>query len=74
MLVEKRDNFIKMLKDNGIPTSVIHQRIDKNTIFGKTRGLVSQEYFDNNQINIPIHYGLSNSDIKKIVKTIKKGW
>lgn len=75
MIVEDRINFIKKLKSKGIPTSVIHLGIDKNSIFGgKDTSLVNQRWFDDNQIHIPIHADLSDDDVELIVKTIKTGW
>jgi len=73
--VEKRENFIRAMKDREIATSVVHQRIDHNTIFGgKTKGLINQERFDRTQINIPIHDAISENDADYIISSIKKGW
>lgn len=73
--VEKRDDFINALKSSGIPTSVVHQRIDRNSIFGgTTQNLFNQERFDSTQIHIPVHDGLSDENINFIVRTIKRGW
>jgi len=73
--VEKREDFIKKLKSNDISSSVIHLGIDKNILFGgKDESLLNQRKFDNTQIHIPIHNGLSDEDVHKIVNTIKSGW
>lgn len=73
--VSKRNDFIEALKGRGVPTSVVHQRIDHNSIFGgKTKKLYNQEKFDRTQINIPLHDGLSDKDVKLIISSIKKGW
>ncbi len=73
--VENRENFIKAMRERQIMTSVIHQRIDHNTIFGgKTKNLTNQEKFDQTQINIPIHDALSEQDVNYIISSIKKGW
>jgi len=75
LLVENRIDFIKKLKEVGIPTSVVHLGIDKNTIFGgKDYSLANQRFFDDNQIHIPIHDKLSEDDVELIIKTIKNGW
>jgi perosamine synthetase len=73
VLVENRLDFIKKLKEKGIPTSVVHLRIDKNSVFTR-QNLPNQEKFDKKQISIPIHPDLSDKDISLIVNTIKKGW
>ncbi len=75
MLVENRENFIKALKAQNIPSSVVHLRIDKNSVFGGlTPGLLKQEIFNEKQIAIPIHQGLTEEDVDLIISTIQKGW
>ncbi len=75
ILVEKRKDFILSMKRQGVPTSVVHLRIDKNSIFGGiTPGLTGQERFDRLQVSIPIHTGLSDDDVELVVKSVKGGW
>jgi perosamine synthetase len=75
VLVENRSDFIKKMKEKKIPVSVVHQRIDKYSVFGGiNKNLTNQEKFDNMQIAIPIHADLSNEEINTIIETIKKGW
>jgi perosamine synthetase len=75
LLVEKRLDFIKKLKEHDIPSSVVHQGIDRNTLFGGTReDLVSQRRFDEMQISIPVHEKLTDDDLDHIVRTIQSGW
>jgi perosamine synthetase len=73
VLVENRMDFIMKLNAAGIPVSVVHNRIDRYSLFGRqTPGLVNQENFDEHQIAIPIHSALSDEDIHKIINTIKR--
>jgi perosamine synthetase len=75
MLVERRIDFIKKLKEKGIPASVMHQRIDKNTVFGGIKpGMDNLDKFDELQVAIPVHEALTNDEIELIINTIKKGW
>jgi perosamine synthetase len=75
MHVEKREQFILALKEKGITASVIHQGIDRNSIFGgKREDLANQRKFDKTQIHIPIHDGLADEQINYIIETIKAGW
>ena len=75
IFVEKRENFIQKLAENDIPTSVVHLRIDRNTVFGGIKNdLLGQELFDARQIALPAHEMLSAEDIGKIIETIKNGW
>lgn len=73
LLVNNRDLFIKKMRDNKIPVSVVHQGIDKNTIFGNdNKDLKNQRLFDQKQIHIPIHDNLNENQIDLIINTIKK--
>lgn len=75
ILVEDRENFIKKLKSVNIPSNVVHLRIDKYSIFGgQTKGLKNQDKFNKHQISIPLHSGLNQAQVNKVVKTIKSGW
>lgn len=75
MLVEKREDFIRRLKEYNIITSVVHKRIDKNSIFGGANSnLVNQTAFDKNQISLPIHSSITNEESEKIIKIINHGW
>ncbi|MDD5449876.1 MAG: DegT/DnrJ/EryC1/StrS family aminotransferase, partial [Candidatus Omnitrophica bacterium] len=75
VLVEKRDDFVRKLRANGVPVSVIHLRIDRNSAFGGlNKDLPNQEKFDKSQVSIPIHNSLTKKDVDLIIKTIKKGW
>lgn len=75
MLADRRDDFIRKLAEKGIPSSVVHQRIDRNSVFGGlTRDLVGQEEFDRRQIAIPVHEALSDDDVDFVISTIREGW
>jgi perosamine synthetase len=73
--VERRNDFIESLKGRGVPTSVVHLGIDHNSVFGgKDKKLVNQRKFDETQINIPIHDGLSDEVVGYIIDSVKAGW
>jgi perosamine synthetase len=75
VLVERRENFIRAMKDRGIPTSVVHLRIDRNSVFGKrTSDLPNQEKFNDQQVSVPLHPGLTDEDVDLIISSIKSGW
>ena len=74
-LVERRVDFIKKLQNHGIPASVVHLRIDHNSVFGGiTPALSNQERFNDDQVAIPVHTGLSNDEVEQIISCIKNGW
>lgn len=75
VLVERRKDFIKKLKSFEVPSSVVHLRIDHNSVFGGiTRGLSNQEKFNNHQIALPIHTGLTDNDVERVIAAVKSGW
>lgn len=75
ILVDQREQFVRAMKGRGIPTSVVHQRIDRNRLFGGIRDdLSGQALFDAKQIALPIHVGLSDSDVDRVMDAIRAGW
>lgn len=75
ILVERREDFIRMLASHGLPASVVHQRIDRNSVFGGPRAdLPGQEEFDARQVSIPVHEGLSDTESAAFVRAIRAGW
>jgi perosamine synthetase len=73
--VERREDFIRKLASHQVPASVVHLRIDHNSVFGGLRDdLPGQADFDNCQVSIPVHEGLSDDMIEHIATTIQSGW
>jgi perosamine synthetase len=75
ILVESREDFIRKLASRGIPTSVVHLRIDGNSVFGGEKAyLPGQQSFNRKQISVPLHNALSDEDIDTVVCAIREGW
>ena len=75
VLVEKRDDFVKMMKDNGVDTHMVHIRCDVYPIFGGKRlNLPAMNEVESKYVSIPLHAGLTDEDVDRVIKTIKKGW
>lgn len=73
--VERRLDFVRMMRSKGIEVSVVHLRIDKNQIFGGLRkDLPNLDRFTETHISLPLHNKLTDDNIKYIIKCIKKGW
>ena len=73
--VKNRLAFIRALKAKGVATSVVHDGIDHNTLFGgKRMELTNQRRFDDTQIHIPLHDDLTTEQVAYIVDAIKQGW
>ena len=75
VLVERREQFTARLAEAGIQTSVVDLSIDRNTIFGGHRvELPGQELFNSRQISIPVHEGLDDDDVERIITCVARGW
>jgi perosamine synthetase len=75
MLVEKREDFICKLAEKGIPASVVHLRIDHNSVFGGLRSdLPGQDWFNQRQVSLPMHETLTEQDVYLITRVIQGGW
>lgn len=72
---EKRDDFIRALVDRDVPASVVHLRIDDNSVFGGIRpDLVNQEQFNAQQASLPLHGNLTDQDVERVIEAVGKGW
>ena len=75
LLVDRREAFVRRLADGDIPASVVHLRIDRNSVFGGPRAdLEGQAEFDRRQISLPIHEALTDDDVDRIIRTVRSGW
>lgn len=75
ILVDRREDFIRKLASHNIPASVVHLRIDHNSVFGgQRRDLPGQDDFNSRQVSIPLHEALTEDDVQNIVSVIKHGW
>jgi perosamine synthetase len=75
VLVERREDFIRKLAAAGVPASVVHLRIDHNSVFGGQRDdLPGQAWFNERQVAIPVHEGLGEEDVQRVVAAVRSGW
>jgi len=76
ILVERREDFIKKLKDNNIEASQVHVRNDICPIFGGQRrqDLPVMNSLENKYVSIPLHPHLTYEEVNRIIDTIKSGW
>lgn len=74
--VEKRDDFQKKLAENEIESHMVHVRNDICPIFGGVRrdDLPVMNKVEDKYLSIPLHNHLTDSDVDKVIKTIKSGW
>jgi perosamine synthetase len=73
--VDERLRLIEKLRRANVPTSVVHQRIDRNSVFAaQRRELPGQQAFDVEQLALPLHEGLGDDHVAHIIRTIREGW
>jgi perosamine synthetase len=71
IFVENRVKFVSYMKDKGIEVSVVDRRIDRHRIFGGMKNLPMTKWFDEHQVNIPVHENLTDKDIQYVISSIK---
>lgn len=75
MKVERREDFINMMNDNGVMASELHKRNDLHSIFSESRtNLPNIDKFEKEWVHIPSGWWVSDEDRERIVGLIKKGW
>ncbi len=75
MRVEKRDDFCKMMEENGIAASPLHHRNDTHSVFRYAKcSLPNMDDWYANFVHIPCGWWVSQEDRERIVEIIKRGW
>jgi perosamine synthetase len=73
--VEKRDDFCRMMRSKEIEVSVVHQRIDRNALYGGERSdLPELTRFTSTHICLPLHPRLSDEDVRLVIDSVRGGW
>jgi dTDP-4-amino-4,6-dideoxygalactose transaminase len=75
VLVEKRKDLQKKLREHHIESNQVHYRNDRYSIFGK-RGdnLFNMDAIEDKYLVLPLHTKIREEDINKICDVIKNGW
>lgn len=75
ILVPRRDDFFKAMRDRKVETSIVHDRNDAYTVFGGKRSdLPHLDQFSEQFICIPLHNHLSDEQVEHVIESIGKGW
>ncbi|MGD0349456.1 MAG: DegT/DnrJ/EryC1/StrS family aminotransferase [Verrucomicrobiota bacterium] len=75
LLAQRRDDFLRALQSRGVPASVFHQRIDRNSVFGGVRkDLPNMDRFNNDQASVPLHAGLTDEEVETVIAAVTAGW
>jgi len=75
ILVERRDDFAKMLFENSIDTNLVQVRNDVYKIFGgKRANLPVMNRIEDKYLSLPIGMHITVDDVEYICNLIKRGW
>ena len=73
--VDRRDDFIKMMTDNGFMASEIHKRNDLHTYLNDYPAeMPNLDKFYSRLVHIPCGWWVTLEDCNKMINLIKKGW
>lgn len=74
-LVDRREDFMKVMKDRGVETSPVHTRNDTHPcVAGYHRQLPALDSVADKVVNIPVGWWVSEDNRNHICKSIQKGW
>jgi len=74
-LVERRDDFAKMLYEKEVDTNIVHMRNDIYKIFGgKRQDLPVMNMLEENYICLPLHMNVTEEDVLRVCENIRRGW
>ena len=69
-----RDALFNKLYDNGCACSLVNRGLDEYKVFQPFKYLLGVNQWRGEHIALPVHGGLTKTDVRKIVKTIRGGW
>lgn len=74
ILVDRRKDLQKKLKDNHIESGTIHCRNDIYSIFGGRKKFPNMDAIEDKYLVLPLHNHLQINDVKRICNVINSGW
>jgi dTDP-4-amino-4,6-dideoxygalactose transaminase len=75
VLVERRADFRRKLRSEGIESDQVHYRNDRYSIFKDFRGeFPNMDAIDGKYLCIPLHMGMDLDDVERICDVIRSGW
>ena len=73
--VDRREDFIKMMADNGFMASELHKRNDWHTYLNDfPTELPNLDHFYSRLVHIPCGWWVTLKDCDRMIASIKKGW
>lgn len=75
VLVERRWDFQRKLRENRIESNQVHYRNDRYTILGGRRSdLPNMDAIEDKYVVLPLHTKVSLADVERICSVIRSGW
>jgi perosamine synthetase len=75
VLVERREDFRRKLKLEGIESDQVHYRNDRYSIFQDFRGeFPNMDAIDGKYLCLPLHMGMDVADVERVCWVVKSGW
>lgn len=75
MKVNRKNDFISMMKENNIATSQVHNRNDLNSCVSEFKSeLKNLDILETKLICIPVGWWLTDEELNYIVSKVKEGW
>lgn len=74
ILVERREDFIRVMRSRSIPVSVVHKGIHYHPLFESSDELPNQEYWDAHHVCLPCHSSMTWDDVGRVVDAVNLGW
>ena len=75
VLVERRADLMKKLREHKIESAQVHYRNDRYTVFGGRRNdLPNMDVAEDKYLVLPLHLRMSQKDVENIGNVMKSGW
>lgn len=75
VLVENREGLRAKLAEHGIESDQVHYRNDRYKIFERFRGeFPNMDAIDGKYLVLPLHMGMTNTDVGRVCEVIRGGW
>ena len=75
ILVERRDELVRLLAERGIAAGTVHRRNDLHSVFASSRReLPGLDEFDARMLHLPCGWWVTDDDRERIVDVLRSGW
>jgi len=75
VLVDRREEFRRALKAEGIESDQVHYRNDRYSIFKEFKGeFPNMDAIDQKYLCLPLHMGMTIEDVERICEVVRRGW